>query len=86
MDHHQKTAIWLGAALGFVVGLLLLMNDNSAAGIFLLLLAIGSLAHLPYGGHTWAVSHSGLVKWGLVAVPILAAILAIIVGTICLLK
>ena len=86
MDNRQKTWIWLGAAMSFIVGLLLLLNDSSAAGIFLILLGIGSLATLTRGGQTWAGSNPGLAKWGLITIPVLVALLAVIVGALFLLK
>jgi hypothetical protein len=86
MDNRQKTWICLGAAMSFVVGLLLLMNDSSAAGIFLILLGIGSLATLTRGGQTWAGSNPALAKWGLIAIPVLVALLAVTVGVLFLLK
>ena len=86
MDNRQKTWIWLGAAVSFVVGAMLLMKDSSAAGIFLILLGIGSLATLTRGGQTWAGSNPGLAKWGLIAIPALVVLLAVIVGALFLLK
>jgi hypothetical protein len=86
MDNRQKTWIWLGAAMSFAVGFLLLMNDSSAAGIFLMLLGIGSLATLTRSGQTLARSNPGLAKWGLIAIPVLVVLLAVIVGALLLLK
>jgi len=86
MDNRQKTWIWLGAAVSFAVGLLLLMNDSSAAGIFLILLGIGTLATLTRSGQTLAGSNPGLAKWGLIAIPVLVVLLAVIVGALFLLK
>ena len=86
MDNRQKTWIWLGTAVSLAVGVVLLMKDSSAAGMFLILLAIGSLATLTRGGQTWAGSNPGLAKWGLMAIPALVAILAVIVGALFLVK
>jgi hypothetical protein len=86
MDNRQKTWIWLGAAMSFVVGLLLLMNDSSAAGLFLMLIGISSLATLTRAGQTWAGSNPGLAKWGLIAIPVLVVLLAVIVGALFLLR
>ncbi len=46
MENRQRTWIWLGAAMSFVVGFLLIMTDSTGAGLFLVLLGIGSLADL----------------------------------------
>ena len=86
MDNRQKTWIWLGAAVSFVVGVMLLMKDSSAAGMFLILLGIGSLATLTRSGQTWAGSNPALAKWGLMAVSALVVLLAVIVGALFLLK
>ena len=86
MDNRQKTWIWLGAAVSLVVGVLLLMKDSSAAGMFLILLGIGSLATLTRGGQSWAGSNPGLAKWGLMAIPALVVLLAVIVGALFLLR
>jgi hypothetical protein len=86
MDNRQRTWIWIGAAISFVVGLMLLMNDSSAAGLFLILLGIGSLATLTRAGQTWAGSNPGLAKWGLIAIPVLVVLLVVIVGALFLLK
>jgi hypothetical protein len=86
MDNRQRTGIWIGAAIGFVVGLLLLMNDSSAAGLFLILLGIGSLATLTRAGQTWAGSNPRLAKWGLIAIPVMVVLLVVIVGALFLLK
>ncbi len=86
MDNRQRTWIWMGAAMSFVVGALLLMNDSSAAGLFLILLGIGSLATLTSAGQTWAGSNPSLAKWGLIAIPVLVVFLVVIVGALLLLK
>jgi hypothetical protein len=86
MDNRQKTWIWLGAGMSFLVGLLLLMNDSSAAGLFLILIGIGSLATLTRGGQTRAGSSPGLAKWGLIAIPVFVVLLAVLVGALFLLK
>lgn len=86
MDNRQKTWIWLGAAVSFAVGVLLVMSDSSAAGIFLILLGIGSLAALTRSGQMLAASNPGLAKWGLIAISVLVVLLAVIVGALFLLK
>jgi hypothetical protein len=86
MDNRQRTLIWIGAAMSFVVGLLLIMRDSSAAGLFLILLGIGSLATLTRAGQTWAGSNPSLAKWGLIAIPVLVALLVVILGALFLLR
>lgn len=86
MDTRQRTWIWIGAALSFVVGLLLIMKDSSAGGLFLILLGIGSLATLTRSGQAWAGSNLNLAKWGLIAIPALVVLLALILAALLLLR
>jgi hypothetical protein len=86
MDNRQRTWIWIGAALSFVVGLLLIMNDSSAAGLFLILLGMGSLATLTRVGQTWAGSNPSLARSGFIAIPVLVVALVVILGALFFLR
>ena len=82
MDARQKVWVWVSAAVLLVVGLILVLRDSAAAGGFLVVLAIADLATLTSQGQAWAKINPGLVRWGLIAVALLAALLIIIVAIV----
>ncbi len=86
MSNRQRAFLWIGATMSFVVGLLLIMKDSTAAGLFLILLGIGSLSTMTRTGRTWAGSNPGLARLSLIAIPALAVLLAIILGALLLLR
>jgi len=78
--------MWLAAAVCFVVGLILVLNDSAAGGIFLIILGICYLATSTRAGQAWAASNPSLVRWGLIGVTLLLVLLVVVVGAVFLLK
>jgi hypothetical protein len=85
MDNRERIWIWSAAALSFVAGLVLVLNDSSAGWIFVIL-GIGYLGASTQAGRAWAAKNATLAKWGLVGVTILLLLLVIIVGAVLRLK
>ena len=85
MDNRQKAWIWSAAAISFVAGFILWLND-SAAGMFLILMGIISISTLTRPGQTWATINPSLARWGLIGVTLLLVLLAVVVGAVFLLK
>ena len=63
MHNRQRTWIWLAAAFSFVMGFILVLNDNGA-GWFLIIIGISYLGISTRAGQTWAASNPNLVRWG----------------------
>ncbi len=85
MDNRQKTWTWSAAAISFVAGFILWLND-SAAGMFLILMGIIYIGTLTRPGQTWATTNPSLARWGLIGVTLLLVLLAVVVGAVFLLK
>jgi hypothetical protein len=85
MDNRERIWIWSAAALSFVVGLVLVLNDSSAGWIFFII-GIGYLGASTRAGRAWAATHTTLTKWGLVAATALLLLLVVIVSAVLLLK
>ena len=85
MDNRQRTWIWLAAALSFVVGPILVLNDNAAGWIFFII-GISYLGISTRAGQAWAASNPSLVRWGLIGVTLLLVLLVVVVGAVFLLK
>jgi len=85
MDNRQKTWTWTAAAISFIAGIILWLNDSSA-GVFLIFMGIIYIVTLTRPGQTWAATNPNLVRWGLVGVTLLLVLLAVVVGAVFLLK
>jgi len=83
MDNRQRAWLWLSAAVSFVVGLVLVLND-SGAGWFLVILGITYIGASTQPGQAWAASNPSLGRWGLIGVTLLLVLLAVVVGAILL--
>ena len=83
MSNRQKTGLRISAAVLFIVGFVLVMNDSSA-GWFLIILGITYLGVSARTGQAWAASNSSLAKWGLVGVTLLLILLAVVVAAVLL--
>ena len=83
MSNRQKTGLRISAAVLFIVGFVLVMNDSSA-GWFLIILGITYLGISTRTGQGWAASNSNLAKWGLVGVTLLLILLAVVVAAVLL--
>ncbi len=86
MNNRQRTWLWLSAAVCFIVGIILVLNDSAAGGGFLIILGIGYLAALTRPGQAWAESNPSLVRWGSILIPVLLVVLVVIAGAVLLLK
>ncbi len=85
MDNRQRVWLWLSAAVSFIVGFILVLND-SGAGWFLIIMGITYLGTSTRAGQTWAASNPSLARWGLVGITLLLVMLAIVVGAVLLSK
>jgi len=85
MHNRQKEWLWLSAAVSFIVGFILVLND-SGAGWFLIIMGVTYLGTSTRAGQTWAASNPNLARWGLIGVTLLLILLAIVVGAALLSK
>jgi len=85
MHNRQRVWLWLSAAVSFIVGFILVLND-SVAGWFLIIMGITYLGTSTRAGQKWAASNPSLARWGLVGITLLLVILAIVVGAVLLSK
>ena len=85
MHNRQRAWLWLAAAVSFIVGLLLVLND-SGAGWFLIIMGIIYIGASTRAGQGLAASNPSLVRLGLVGVTLFLVLLAVVVGAVLLLK
>ncbi len=85
MHNRQRTWLLLSAAVSFVVGFILFLND-SGAGWFLIILGIIYIGVSTRAGQGLTESNPSLVRWGLVGVTLLLVLLAVVVGAVFWLK
>ena len=78
MINKQRTWLWLAAAVSFIVGIALVMNDNSGAGLFLIILGIINLGASTRAGQGLVSSNPKLVRWGTVGLVVLLILLLVI--------
>lgn len=81
MNNRQKTWTLIAAAISFVAGFILWLND-SAAGVFLIFMGIIYIGTLTRPGQKWAESNPSLSRWGLIGVTLLVILLVIVVAFI----
>ena len=85
MDNRQRTWTLLAAALSFIVGLILVMND-SAAGWFLIIVGLSYIGTSTRTGQEWAESNPSLSRWVLIGITLLLIVLVAVGGAVLLLK
>jgi hypothetical protein len=85
MQNRQRVWLWLAAAVSFVVGFILVLNDSSA-GWFLIIMGTVYIGALTPPGRGLAASNPSLVRWGLVGVTLLLVLLVVVVGAVLLFK
>ena len=85
MQNRQKYWLWFSAAVLFVVGFILVLNE-SGAGWFLIILGITYLGASTRAGQGLAASNPNLARWGLAGTTLLFILLAVVVGAVLLLK
>ncbi len=85
MNNGARAWLWLSAAVSFVVGLILVLNDSSA-GWFLIIMGIIDIGASTRVGQGSAAPNPRLTLWGLVGATVLLVLLVGIAGAIFLLK
>ena len=85
MHNRQRAWLWLSAAVSFVVGFILVLND-SGAGWFLVIMGMIYIGASTRAGQGLAASNPSLVRWGLVGITLLLVLLAVAVGAVLLFK
>ncbi len=85
MNASPQIWLWASAAVSFIAGSLLVMNDSSA-GWFLIIMGIIDIGATARARPGSAISNRGMIRWGLVAVTLLLVGLALIAGAAFLLK
>ena len=85
--HNRIRALWLwsAAAVLFVVGLILVLND-SAGGWVLFIIGLSYIGISKRAGQAWPASNPSLVRSGLIGVTLLIVLLIVVVGAVFLLK
>ena len=78
MQNRQRVWFWLAAAVLFVVGFMIVMND-STAGWFLIILGITYLGSSTRAGQSWATSNPSIARWGLIGVTLLLILIVVVV-------
>jgi hypothetical protein len=78
MKNNQRIWLWLAAAVSFIVGLALVLNDNSGAGWFLIILGIINVGASTRAGQGLVASNPKLVRWGIVGFVALLILLLVI--------
>lgn len=81
----EMTWLWLSAAVSFVFGFILILN-NSGAGWFLIIMGIIDVGASTPAGQGLLPSNPGLARWGLVGVTVLLVLLAVILGAALLFR
>jgi len=85
MQNRSRAWLWSAAAISFIVGLILVLND-SAAGWFLIIMGIAYIGASRRAGQAWSESNSSLGRWGVIGGSVLLVLLAIVVGAVLLLQ
>ena len=83
MYNRQSAWLWLSAAVSFIVGLILVLNDTSA-GWLLIIMGIIYIAGSTRVGQGWAASNPRFARWGLVVLTLLLVLLVVVVGAVLL--
>lgn len=85
MHNRERAWLWLSAAVSFVVGFILVMND-SGAGWFLVIMGVVYIGATTRAGQGLLPSSPGSVRWGLVGATVMLVLLALIIGARLLFK
>ncbi len=86
MHNHSRAWLWSAAAISFIMGIILVLNDNSGAGFFFILMGITYIGAATPAGQAWAASNPSLGRWGLIGGILLLVLLVVVVGAVLLLK
>ena len=85
MHNRRRAFMWSAAAISFVVGLILVLNDSAAGWVFVVI-GLSYLGASTDAGNAWAASNPSLVRWGLIGAALLLVLLVVVVGAVFLLK
>jgi hypothetical protein len=85
MDNRKKVWLWFSAAISFITGFIIVLND-SGVGWFLIIMGIVYIGTLTRPGQTWAESNPRFKRWGFIGITVLLIVLIIIAGAVLLLK
>ncbi len=85
MQNRQRVWLWSAAAMSFVVGLILVLNDSSG-GWVMFIIGLSYLGISTRAGQARAASNPSLVRWVLIGITLLLVLLVIVVGAVFLLK
>lgn len=85
MHNRSRAWLWSAAAISFIMGILLVFNDNSAAGFFFVLMGMTYVGATTAIGKAWRASNPSLMRWGLVG-GILLLVLLVVVCAVLLMK
>jgi hypothetical protein len=84
MYNREGIWLWSAAAVSFLVGLILVLND-SGAGWFLIILGMSYLGVSTRAGQGWAASNPSLGRWGPTGGTLLLLLL-VVVGAVFMLE
>ncbi len=86
MQNRSRAWLWAAAAISFIMGLVLVLNDNSGAGLFFVVMGISYIGASTRPSQAWAASNPSLARWGLIGGILLLVLLFVVVGAVILLK
>ena len=85
MEKRQRVWLWLSAAVSFIAGFILVMNDSSA-GWFIIIMGIINIGASTRASQGLTPSNPALARWGLVGATLLLILLAVVVSAVLLLR
>ena len=86
MHNRSRAWLWSSAAISFIMGIIFVLNDNSGAGFFFMLMGIIYIGAATPAGQAWAASNPNVGRWGLIVGTLLLVLLVVGVGAVLLLK
>jgi len=66
------------------MGVILLLNDSSGAGLFFILMGITYIGASTRAGQGWKASNPSLGRWGIIGGSLLLVLLVFVVGAVLL--
>jgi len=84
MQNRSRAWLWSAAAISFIMGIILLLNDNSGPGLFFILMGITYIGASTRAGQAWKASNPSLGRWGIIGGSLLLVLLVIVVGAVLL--
>ena len=84
MQNRSRAWLWSAAAISFIMGIILLLNDNSGPGLFFILMGITYIGASTRAGQAWKASNPSLGPWGIIGGSLLLVLLVFVVGAVLL--